>query len=147
MAARNRRIARRHVIVKHRAFVRHAGHFKKYGKNYHLRYGKRFRFGWYFRGFGHRHWTRCVWIPRYRTYCYWCPCTLQYYYWCQPRNCYYPVTYCPTGSYNYDYSGAPAVDPAADPAAANVDPNVAGSADDSNADGADGADTNTDGDE
>jgi hypothetical protein len=130
--------ARRRVIVKHRSFVRRAGHFKRFGKNYHLRHGKRFRFGWYFKGFWHRHWTRCVWNPRYRTYCYWCPCTLQWYYWCQPQGCYYPVTYCPTGTYNYDYSG-----PAADDAAATAGPNAAGPVDDPNANGP-GSDSDSD---
>jgi hypothetical protein len=99
------RIPRRHVIVKHRRFVRTAGYLKRFGNRYHLRFGKRFRFGWYYPGFWHRHWSRCVWIPRYRAYCYWDAGTTQYYYWCQPRNCYYPVTYCPTGRYDYEYSG------------------------------------------
>jgi hypothetical protein len=102
------------VVVKHRPFVRPASYVKRYGKNYHLRYGKRFRHGWYYPGFRHRHWTRCVWIPRYRTYCYWDPSTTQYYYWCQPKNCYYPVTYCPTGSYNYEYSGPAEPAPSSD---------------------------------
>jgi hypothetical protein len=100
-----RRPGIRRVVVRHRAFVRPAGYIKRFSKRYHWRHGKRFRFGWYYPGFWHRQWTRCVWIPRYRTYCYWDPYTTQYYYWCQPRNCYYPVTYCPTGSYNYEYSG------------------------------------------
>ncbi len=24
------------------------------------------------------------------------------YYWCQPCNCYFPLDYCPTGSYDYE---------------------------------------------
>jgi hypothetical protein len=55
---------------------------------------------------GHRqrqsNWGARCWIDRYGCWCYWSPDDQCYYYWCAPEGCYYPVSYCPTGRYNYD---------------------------------------------
>jgi hypothetical protein len=43
-----------------------------------------------------------AWNATYGCWCYWSPEDQCYYYWCAPEGCYYPVSYCPTGRYNYD---------------------------------------------
>ncbi len=68
--------------------------------NYHHTHGSRFSHGTYYRGRSHYHWSCQHWDMRYRCYCYWDPCCRHWYYWCQPMQCYYPVSYCPTGSYD-----------------------------------------------
>jgi hypothetical protein len=70
-------------------------------RGFYSNYAKRFSHGHWFR---HRHssWGARCWHARYRCWCRWCPVTCCSYYWCGPYNCYFPVTYCPTGSYDYE---------------------------------------------
>jgi len=75
--------------------------------NYNLRFGRRNTWGWSYPGSNHRHWSRCLWNVSLGCYTYYCPNTLGYYYWCAPHNCYYPTTYCPTGSYDYAFADVP----------------------------------------
>jgi hypothetical protein len=77
------------------------GDFKDYYKDYHLTHGVSFKYGYFFKGKEHYHWSYSCWSERYGCNIYWCPCTCCYYYWCQPYDCYYPVSYCPTGKYAY----------------------------------------------
>ena len=69
------------------------------GKDYNLKFGKKYDFGWCYKGKHHDHWSHCCWFGQYGCNCYWCPCTLCWYYYCVPDNCWYPVTYCPYGVY------------------------------------------------
>ena len=73
----------------------------KYVHHYHLKFGKRFQFGYKYVGKVHHHWTKKIWIAKYGTYCNYCPHTHKLYYWCAPHGCFYPVSYCPTGVYAY----------------------------------------------
>jgi hypothetical protein len=75
----------------------HRGDFK----DYHLTHGVSFKYGYYYKGKEHHHWSSNCWSERYGCTIYWCPCTCCWYYWCQPYDCYYPVSYCPTGQYAY----------------------------------------------
>jgi hypothetical protein len=63
-------------------------------------HARRFSHGHWFR---HRHscWGSRCWNAHYHCWCRWCPVTCCNYYWCAPYNCYFPVGYCPTGSYDY----------------------------------------------
>jgi hypothetical protein len=70
-------------------------------QNYHQTHGVSFKYGYYYKGKGHHHWSQSYWSPRYGCTIYWCPATSCWYYWCQPYDCYYPVSYCPTGTYAY----------------------------------------------
>jgi hypothetical protein len=49
-------------------------------------------------------------------------------YWCAPCGCYFPVDYCPTGSYEYDEPDEPAApdDPDAPDEPTYEDPNSIG---------------------
>lgn len=87
--------------IRHKKFFRPKGWAKKFHKHYHLKFGKKFWFGFRYRGFHHRHWSKCVFLPQYGCHGYYCPFTYCYYYWCAPHDCYYPVSYCPTGFYVY----------------------------------------------
>jgi hypothetical protein len=100
----------RHVPTLRLADVRrHHRHGPTRYRNWWRTHGVRFDHGYLFRGRNQPHWSFRCWHPRYRTWCYWCPSLGTYYYWCGPRNCYYPVSYCPTGS--YDYEGVAAGEP------------------------------------
>jgi hypothetical protein len=69
-------------------------------RDYHLKYGKPFRFGsgkdarlgYYYPGRKHRHWWYAKWNSHYRCYFYYDRCTSAYYYWCKDAGCYYPVS-------------------------------------------------------
>src|SRR5206468_4376985 len=49
--------------------------------------------------YGCKFWSNCCWNSSYGCNTYWCPTTCCNYYYCQPDCCYYPVTYCPYGTY------------------------------------------------
>lgn len=70
-------------------------------KDYHLKCGKKFWFGYCYSGKHHCHWSDCCWWDSYGCYVYWCPSICVWYYWCEPDECFYPVTYCPDGCYVY----------------------------------------------
>jgi len=72
---------------------------KNFDKNYHLRCGTKFDYGYCYHGFNHCHWSYCCFDRYLGCYTYWCPCTCSYYYYCQPYECFYPVTYCPCQTY------------------------------------------------
>jgi hypothetical protein len=63
--------------------------------NYHLKYGTSFKYGHFYSGRYHYHWTKYFWNPTYRCYFYWCPSTCCYYYWSEPSCCYFPASYAP----------------------------------------------------
>jgi hypothetical protein len=63
--------------------------------NYHVKFGTSFKFGNFYRGREHFHWTKWYWNPTYRCYFYWCPSTCCYYYWSEPSCCYFPISYIP----------------------------------------------------
>ncbi|HXG12792.1 MAG TPA: hypothetical protein VNK04_23740 [Gemmataceae bacterium] len=71
------------------------------GHDYLVKHAKKCHFGWCYPGSYHCHWGHCCWSPVYGCTIYWCPYTCGYFYWCAPHGCYYPVTYCPTGTYAY----------------------------------------------
>jgi hypothetical protein len=71
-------------------------------RGYHLKYGVRFKYGYYYKGRIHRHWTKRYWNADYGCYVYYCPETSCYYYWCAPDDCYYPVTYTPYNTHQFD---------------------------------------------
>jgi hypothetical protein len=63
--------------------------------DYHVKYGTQFKFGHFYSGREHYHWSKWFWNYKYGCYFYWCPSTCCYYYWYQPSCCYYPVSYIP----------------------------------------------------
>jgi hypothetical protein len=68
----------------HARKVRKPERIRKRGpRHYHRRHGKRFRYGYYYSGRHHRHWTHRWYSNRYR----------RYFYWCASRTAYYPVSY------------------------------------------------------
>ena len=75
-----------------------------FDRNYHLTHGTRFDHGYFYRGRDHFQWSYRTWNSRYGCFTYWDPCTSCNYYWCQPYNCFYPVTYCPCGTYCWQSS-------------------------------------------
>jgi hypothetical protein len=78
----------------HARKVRKPERIRKRGpRHYHRRHGKRFRYGYYYSGRHHRHWTHRWYSNRYRCYFYWCPSLRCYYHWCASRTAYYPVSY------------------------------------------------------
>lgn len=77
------------------------------GKHYHHRHGHQFRYGFYYRGFNHNHWTRHYWDARYGTFLYYDPYALAWYYWCAPHYTFYPVAYVPLGVYAFPYVANP----------------------------------------
>jgi hypothetical protein len=68
-------------------------------QNYHLTYGRKFSGGYCYVGNTHQHWVSTIWAPDCGCYTYYCPYTSVWYYWCQPDGCFYPVSYCPYGTY------------------------------------------------
>jgi hypothetical protein len=59
----------------------------------------KFKYGYYYKGKGHCHWTCSCWDVRYGCIVYYCPVTCVWYYFCDLDDCYYPVEYCPYGVY------------------------------------------------
>ena len=77
----------------------HTGPYAHHAPQYHVRYGTRFAYGFYYQGYHHTHWSRVYVHPVYGCRVYYDPYTLREYYWCAPALCYYPITYCPYGTY------------------------------------------------
>jgi hypothetical protein len=67
--------------------------------NNHPAHATKFAHGYFYPGFNHSHWSRVYIHPVYGCRVYYCPYTLVEYYWCPPDNCYYPISYCPYGTY------------------------------------------------
>jgi hypothetical protein len=99
-------------------------HNRVFVPNYHLKHGHRFRFGVYYNGFRHFHWSRVYWDARYGTHLYFDPYTAQYYYWCAPHYRFYPVTYVPLGVYSFPVVPNPQPPAVAVPPPPAFDPNV-----------------------
>ena len=76
-------------------------------KDYHLKHGHKFKYGYYYPGYKHYHWDRCHWDKNYGCWLYHDPCCLKWYYWCAPHYCYYPVEYCPIKTYTFGYEPNP----------------------------------------
>jgi hypothetical protein len=68
-------------------------------KDYHLKCGTKHACGICYKTYTHNHWAHCCYLPACGCECYYCPCTLVYYYWCVPDGCWYPISYCPYGTY------------------------------------------------
>jgi hypothetical protein len=58
----------------------------------------------YFQGKGGHHWASKLFDRRYGCRLY-CGDDGGWYYWCPPDECYYPVDYCPYGTYVWDDDG------------------------------------------
>jgi hypothetical protein len=56
-------------------------------------YGRKFKYGYYYQGKQHRHWSKWYYSSTYKCPIYWCGSTSAWYYWCAPKACYYPVSY------------------------------------------------------
>jgi len=67
--------------------------------NYHVNHGTRFSHGYFYNGRNHSHWSQQRFDRRYGCTCYFDSGCNAWYYWCQPAGCYYPVSYCPYGTY------------------------------------------------
>ncbi len=71
---------------------------------YHRDHGKRFKYGWWYHGHSHPHWSHHYWDNRYGAYLYFDPGVQVWYWWCTPHYRFYPVTYLPVGlTYSSDY--------------------------------------------
>jgi hypothetical protein len=64
-------------------------------------YVERHSYGYCYHGYGHNHWSSSCWNDRYRCRTYHCERTRCDYYWCRRDCCYYPVSHCPYGRYDY----------------------------------------------
>lgn len=62
-------------------------------KEYFKTHGVNFKFGCYYPGRHHCHWSHFCWSSKYNCNCYWCPSSSCYYYWYEPGCCYYPLSY------------------------------------------------------
>jgi hypothetical protein len=69
------------------------GNTRNFDRNYGRTHGRSFRYGTYYQGRNHYHWSHYCWWARYGCYAYWCPSTNCYYYWSETASCYYPVSY------------------------------------------------------
>jgi hypothetical protein len=67
--------------------------------NYHVTHGVHFAHGYYYRGHNHNHWRYWRFDARYGCQCYWDPYASCWFYYCVPDDCFYPVSYCPYGTY------------------------------------------------
>jgi hypothetical protein len=56
-------------------------------------YGQRFKYGYYYSGYQHRHWNKWYYSSTYKCPIYWDVSTSAWYYWCAPKACYYPTSY------------------------------------------------------
>ncbi len=74
------------------------GDFGKF-KDYHLTHATKFDKGYCYKGKWHDHWQCTCWRPDYGCNLYFCPSVRVWYYWCEPDDCYYPVDYCPYGTF------------------------------------------------
>jgi hypothetical protein len=70
--------------------------------DYHRTHGREEKWGWYYPGREHHHWSHIAYFPAYCTYLYYEPFLRKYYYWNRPHNAYYPVDYAPDGIYSWD---------------------------------------------
>ena len=68
-------------------------------QNYHIQYGRKFDYGYCYYGRTHQHWVSTIFSTDCGCNTYYCPYTEAWYYWCEPDSCYYPVTYCPYGTF------------------------------------------------
>jgi len=75
--------------------------------NYHLTHGVKFKFGFYYQGYGHNHWSYHYWDTRYGAYLYFDSYVNQYFYWCAPHFRFYPITYVPLGTFAFPYVKVP----------------------------------------
>jgi hypothetical protein len=89
--------------------VRRVGQGRGLYRDWHLTHGVKFSGGYLYGGKRQPHWAFRYWNPRLRCWSYWDPGTLRFYYWCAPDACYYPMTTCPSGRFDYDDDGDPSV--------------------------------------
>jgi hypothetical protein len=67
-------------------------------RSYHEEHGMKFKYGYFYKGHEHNHWTYRYWWGRYGCYTYYCPSTYCWYYWYPKDECYYPVNYITTAT-------------------------------------------------
>lgn len=67
------------------------------GNDYHVKFAKKFDFGYVYYGKVHNHWEHKYYSPVNQVYFYWCPCSKCYYWYCPEQECYYPYGYTPAG--------------------------------------------------
>jgi hypothetical protein len=70
----------------------------EHSRSYHETYGTKFKYGYYYKGYDHHHWTYSYWWSKYGCYTYWCPSTSCWYYWYPREERYYPVSYISTAT-------------------------------------------------
>ena len=78
---------RHHHRMHHHHSQRHHHH------DYYKKNGTAFKYGYYFKGKNHRHWSYGYWNARYRVYFFYEPGLRTFYYWNARQACYYPVSY------------------------------------------------------
>jgi hypothetical protein len=59
-------------------------------RRYAATYGVKFRYGYYYKGIGHRHWSQRYYSAAWRSWFFFCPATRVWYYWCAARASYLP---------------------------------------------------------
>jgi hypothetical protein len=67
------------------------------GNDYHVKYAKKYDFGYVYQGQQHNHWDHRYYSEANQQYFYWCPCSKSYYWYCPEHQCYYPYGYTPAG--------------------------------------------------
>jgi hypothetical protein len=88
------------LIKKHNGAMKHVSKHVA-DKDYHKKYGKRFRFkvdgkyrtAWYYPGRYHRHWKFYSYNSYYKKWLFYDDCTSTYYYYCGRCSCYRPIEY------------------------------------------------------
>ena len=78
--------------------VRHntGNYSNKSFKDYNLKYGTKFGYGFLYKGRYHKHWSCRYWCGTYGCWYYYDPCCRCYYYWYGADSCWYPVSYIST---------------------------------------------------
>lgn len=80
----------------------------KSNARYYVQHGHRFKYGYWYSGYVHPHWSYHVWDSRYGCFLYYDPGVKVYYYWNPVHYRYYPVSYVPDGCrYDYDFQETP----------------------------------------
>ncbi len=69
------------------------------GKNYHNNHAHKFAHGHYYRGRNHNHWGHYRYDDRYGCQLFWDDGLNGWYYFCCQDDRFYPVDYCPYGTY------------------------------------------------
>ena len=83
----------------HHRHVHHRHHHNQHHQSFrHHNHGYKFNYVNHYRSL-HHNWSYSNYSPKYGCTIYHCPTTHADYYWSAAYSCYFPVSYCPTGSY------------------------------------------------